>query len=369
MNTAFAVDEILVAGDSCRRFEDLNLPSEESLKDKLRNICGLFIRIVGAKIFLVHLTARDFLVKKIVSTDQESVTHAYWMHSFELVVSNSILAQICMTYLMLEELNRDLDFVKKAGEERIRARLGDRVYEEMKDKTAKDKVGIVDDNTNASTLPDPDDLIRCESDSFINYAAQNWAQHFEQGQLRYVDAQMQTALSLFSVRTPRFRRWFSSWTKSKIDAPSKMTRLIAASKVGLSSIVDTLIKHIDEKELNYRDQSGRTALHHACIHAHTDVVRSLLSCDRIDIDTGNKDGGTLLNIANRVGNVEKVKLLIQFDGLYPNTRDNTNLTPLHLEICTEGSNSTEGFDIFEQLGYPQIVRHISMLYSHICLEH
>ncbi|KAL2046727.1 hypothetical protein ABVK25_011599 [Lepraria finkii] len=314
MNIAFAIDESLEAGDSYERFDELDLPSEESFRDKLRSVCGLFVRIVDSKIFLLHLTARDFLVKELVNHRAESMSHAHWKHSFDLIMSNAILAKICMSYLMLEELNRALQF---------------------KNNTAT-RTKIHEEPACTIRVRDSETLVTHGSDAFLQYAARNWAQHFKHATARMSQTDLQAALELFNVQAPRFERWFSfsDGINAFDTGGTELTGLQAASWLGLSSVVDIYIQRKDE-DLNYSDESGATALSYASARAHKSVVQSLLGSGRITINTEHGCRKNALAIACKGGNHEKlevVKLLSLVDGINPNIRDERHRAPLHYAV-------------------------------------
>lgn len=44
-----------------RVLEDLELESEARTKILIRNLCGLFVRIIGERVYLLHQTAKEFL--------------------------------------------------------------------------------------------------------------------------------------------------------------------------------------------------------------------------------------------------------------------------------------------------------------------
>ena len=94
MNVAFSINE------TDRTEDDLDL--EPAIDSTIRGICGLFVRTVSSCVFLVHETAKEFLVKQ--AHERESVTDT-WKHCFDMVDSHSILASICIRYLMLHDFD------------------------------------------------------------------------------------------------------------------------------------------------------------------------------------------------------------------------------------------------------------------------
>lgn len=94
---------------------------DERFRRKLRDMCGLFVTIIGSKVYLLHQTAREFLIangstpsennnKILGDNDEEVRLHltrcGAWKSTFDLRESNQILLDICITYLRLG-VNRD----------------------------------------------------------------------------------------------------------------------------------------------------------------------------------------------------------------------------------------------------------------------
>lgn len=45
-----------------RSYKDLDLKAEKRFREHERDLCGLFVTIISSKIYLLHQTAREFLV-------------------------------------------------------------------------------------------------------------------------------------------------------------------------------------------------------------------------------------------------------------------------------------------------------------------
>ncbi|PWW79887.1 hypothetical protein C7212DRAFT_307548, partial [Tuber magnatum] len=77
--------------------EDYSSGSESTVKD----LCGLFVRIIDSKVYLVHQTAREFLIRGILPGKGN------WQYTLCPMDSSFILADICITYLSLEDFEQD----------------------------------------------------------------------------------------------------------------------------------------------------------------------------------------------------------------------------------------------------------------------
>ncbi|KAJ9480589.1 hypothetical protein VN97_g12962, partial [Penicillium thymicola] len=71
------------------------------LQRKLRQLCGLFVFTNNSKIYLIHQTAREFLIQK---ERLNNLNSAYWS---SLNDAEYQMAQICLRYLLMEDLEDD----------------------------------------------------------------------------------------------------------------------------------------------------------------------------------------------------------------------------------------------------------------------
>ncbi|KAH9208114.1 hypothetical protein DL95DRAFT_312447, partial [Leptodontidium sp. 2 PMI_412] len=90
-------------------FDDLDLEDLEDFVLRIRNQCGLFITVVDDKIYLIHQTAREFLVQKSIHLPAPSSgtsSSRTWQHSLNMAGSNRLLAWTCIRYLCFTEFDR-----------------------------------------------------------------------------------------------------------------------------------------------------------------------------------------------------------------------------------------------------------------------
>lgn len=100
----------LAIRSSHRCYREGELDPDERFRERLRNICGLFVVVVDSKIYLLHQTAREFLV--MADSQQESHkapgpsnTKSKWKHFLEPTESHQVLAEICLWHLRFSELS------------------------------------------------------------------------------------------------------------------------------------------------------------------------------------------------------------------------------------------------------------------------
>jgi len=98
MNVVFALY------DGHRSYDDLGLGPEERFRRDVRQICGLFVTIIGSKIYLLHQTAREFLVPTIKACASELATGVLrWKYSLKPQESHQTLPSICIQHLLFGE--------------------------------------------------------------------------------------------------------------------------------------------------------------------------------------------------------------------------------------------------------------------------
>jgi GPI inositol-deacylase-like protein len=94
---------LTIRGDH-RSFSDVDLQSEDRFRDTIRDICGLFVTIIDSRIYLLHQTAKEFLVQNDLEIHPESFHRDLkWRHSLRPADSHRVLTDICMRYLLFAE--------------------------------------------------------------------------------------------------------------------------------------------------------------------------------------------------------------------------------------------------------------------------
>jgi protein SERAC1 len=164
---------------------DLVFPFETHLK----SLCGHFIRVIKNEVYLVHATAREFLLEKITPNDNDDWNPIHnsdedesvqmrvtclpklaWQHSFSLVECHALLMEVCITYIYC---------------------LGKR-----------------------STVNELGETSRHTS-SFLNYAAKRWSIHFAEIKEAIRDRVKSSNLSYYHnlchPRFPGFQTWIQEF--------------------------------------------------------------------------------------------------------------------------------------------------------------
>ncbi|EMR89719.1 putative ankyrin repeat protein [Botrytis cinerea BcDW1] len=92
---------IKICYDGTQSFDDIHLEKSHRYPRMLRNLCGLFIQFVDSKVYLIHQTAKEFLV----ATESGLKSPGKWRYCLEPQESHKILAQICISYLYLSDFS------------------------------------------------------------------------------------------------------------------------------------------------------------------------------------------------------------------------------------------------------------------------
>ncbi|CAG9990107.1 unnamed protein product [Clonostachys byssicola] len=107
--------ELATGGQDAQTHDDLDLGLDgASIASRLRNLCGLFIYVDDSRIFLIHQSAKEYLVNihyPRLALD-ESRPHSQMVKS-----PNKLLANICVQYLSLKDFSYDLHDVNSNDKE------------------------------------------------------------------------------------------------------------------------------------------------------------------------------------------------------------------------------------------------------------
>jgi hypothetical protein len=226
--------------------------SPNGLDKKIRQLCGLFVFIKESKIYLIHQTAREFLVNK-----HDGFGNFHW--HLEQYKTDIQMTEICVKYLLMRDL------VTNSGES-----------------------------------------VR----SLLDYSAQNWADHFRDV-ASPEDEIVNSVWELYDVRTERFRLWFPKfWTTAMpYHQETKMKGLHLAAFNGHPGILCRLDVN-KTGAVDRVDGSGTTALQWACERGHLDVVQLLLE-KGADVNAQGGECGNALQAAAQGGHLEIVQLLLE----------------------------------------------------------
>lgn len=280
------------------RYEDLEMwPAEDSVS-VIKNACGLFLSVVDSKVYLIHQTAREFLLHEkqtIPSPSFRDSAQMTWKNSFYLAQSNLLLTHICIWYLQLANF--------KGGQ-------------------------VV---TLGELLPDKEIPRYKKTYSYLSYAAHHWAQHFTQAQT-LPDAALVDIVAFETCDTLSwsFVIWYSVLTEGRSFSrkyPMNATHLTIASCFGCVAVVKRLLEE-ECVQINSKDLTGMTPLTWAARHGHQEVVRLLLGREDVQINSKDYYDWTPLLSAAANGHEVVVRLLLEQEDVQANLKDWTGATAL-----------------------------------------
>ena len=297
MSVAFALRE------NHRSYGDLNLRSEERFRENVRDLCGLFVTIIDLKIYLLHQTAKEFLVQNTPANDRKSVQSNFkWKYSLRPQESHRILAEICIWHLLFGEF----------------------------------ETHPLNVNTSMSHYVD--------GHVFLDYSAKHWTVHFNKSHIK-ANAVIQSLLRICDASSNSCMTWFRIyWTSTHTDFPENFTTLMIASYFGLEAVVKRLLG-LDGIDLNSQDGTyKRSALSWAAGNGFDVIVKLLIKGPTwngivklpfrkgAEVDSADRYGRTALSYAVWNGHVATVKLLLRA-GARVDSADEIGGTPLSYAIC------------------------------------
>jgi ankyrin repeat protein len=306
MNLALALKE------SHRSYGDLDLRPEERFRNDVRDFCGLFVTVIDSRIYLLHQTAKEFLVQTAAMKPPKPIYgNLEWKGSVRLQESHRILGDICIWHLLFTEF----------------------------------ETGPFDGSGPLSQY--------VEDHIFLDYSAKHWAAHLRELQVGIQDAMTESILKICDTRSRRWPTWFRVyWTSTDTDFPSGFTILMVASYFGLGTVVRHLLK--TDVDLDSRDSTyERSALSWAAGNGFDVVVKLLIKAAGIGlkrfklpfgkgavVNSVDTHGRTPLSYAVWNGNVAVVKLLIKA-GARADLEDHIGGTPLSYALCNGNKELVE----------------------------
>jgi len=209
-----------------------------SVESTVKDICGLFVRVIDSKVYLIHQSAKEFLIKRPTTTiPAESST---WKQSLCPIESSLTLAKSCTYYLLFAVFETDPLVPASSG-----------------NKTKIDRYA--------------------EEHVFLDYAAKHWATHTLEAKMWEGDEFSPSALEVLNGPA-RLLTWFLVY-KTAVSGcscnPKNATRLAVASYIGLDRAVELLIEKGDD--VNGRHDLYDSALNAAAWREHSSIVKLLLN--------------------------------------------------------------------------------------------
>jgi hypothetical protein len=215
-----------------KSIKDLEHPPLEFAKT-VKNLCGLFVRIIDSKVYLVHQTAREFLIKGAFSGQGR------WQYTLSAVDANFMLADICMSYISLQDF-------------------------------ARDRVALLDwrESTRVEAV---------QKYAFLHYAANHWFHHLRDSHHRQGELFEFTKL-ICERGSTRCLTWLRVYWESEryYPFPQDFSHLMIASWLGQRMAVERLLAGED---VNAQSEVYGTALNVAALRNDEGITRLLVQND------------------------------------------------------------------------------------------
>ena len=243
-------------------------PDERHLKKHIRQWCGLFVFIQDSKLFLIHQTAKEYLLSKNLHASFDARN---WRSSLTLTEVEVEMANLCTMYLCMT--NTDDEF---------------RTLQEHRSQTQK------------------------AGETFFTYCAEYWGSHLQDQDITndHNDHRLlKRVLKLYIVSSNLFRSWFfRAWQAYRPweSAPDVLSQHVIAFN-GHTAILAYCYRMYGF-DLEARDEDRRTALFWAAERGHESVAEWLLSRGADANTRGTRS--TVLHTASENGHGKVVQILL-----------------------------------------------------------
>ncbi|KDN66640.1 hypothetical protein CSUB01_11417 [Colletotrichum sublineola] len=244
--------------------EDLDL-DHENLESHIRQLCGLFVFVNDNRIYLIHQTAKEFLITHNIPFSQGGNS---WKQSLYVPYSNMIMTQVCVQYLSLRDIKDD-------------------------------ELPPVTRHLLTNHTPYP----------FLNYSAVHWPAHLRDAHPLQKEVQDQI-LNLYGEQNPRFETWVLPLCKGNRIAHDigGITNVFVAVLNCHDEVLSQLLTW-DDSEIDYQGRTGQTPLYWACTKGYDKIVQILL-IHGADISTQGGLFGNALQAASSSGHENITQILL-----------------------------------------------------------
>ena len=303
MSIAYATNERHISKEDIASFDELNVDIEENFRYRVRNLCGLFVSVVNKKIYLIHQTAREFLISRPMAGDI-SAGHDFgkqsWEYSLSLMESNLRLLKICVTNILVQSSNNS-----SMGPHAVIGQgdsISDVVNHEFLDSLTRREV-----RTLALSKPHA---------GFLEYAANHWLSHYHGASDAVSDQLLEQVSKLCDTQSQIFAVWY--WIQYDValqQTPTLLTLFLFLTSFSLDAIAILLLDR-GVFAINTQDRCGRTLLFCSAQEGRLELLKTLIGREGVDVHRRIVHGRTPLSIASERGHTEVARFLLNktFDG-------------------------------------------------------
>lgn len=258
---------------------------EDHLQRQIVHWCGLFVFINHGRLYLIHQTAKEFLLgEQGLSREDTS-----WKHSLDASGIESLMTYICVEYLLLPEVVRAGKYVAHG----IKLLSLEIQYDDV-------LRALHDIEENADPI-----------ESFVLYTASFWASHVRNVNL-FLDSRAAARVErLYTIEKMALDRWLKIfWAEHKKmgELPYEPSLLCISAINGHNWMIEKLLSN-RTIDIDQVDSTEHTPLMWAAEFGHESTVEFLLN-SRADIKFRNKYQMDAFQIAAREGHKNVVELLL-----------------------------------------------------------
>lgn len=319
--------------------------AQPNIQETLEGVLGPLVRIWDHRIYLVHQSLKEYL--QTLPNDLGSAlagTYGVDQHKADL-----LLAESCVSYLMLEEFNRDM-FLSELPD------IEDSPTSAVTDPTNTEQINnpwMGFDLEEDLMFKDPAelDIDTCvtigKEYAFFDYAARHWATHFASASLVSSPGLRRSVVQLLDAKACRGSNWLRYyWRHNEPDLPYPVDfgPIATASYFGHSIILKSLLSD----GLANITGTGIRAMYWASRMGHCDVLDLLLQ-EKVNPDTRFADGQTALATATRFNRIYVVQRLLEDEGFIPELNEYRVNAATHGRTPLLIASSNGSLDIVRQL--------------------
>jgi hypothetical protein len=249
---------------------------QEGLGDRIRDWCGLFVFVNHSRIYLIHQTAKEFLVQGDLTITQSS-----WKQCLNLTEVEKEMIRICTEFLRLKDVGSTAQSLMQ------RFNTSTRIDD------------VLDENSGV--------------ESFLAYSTEYWPSHLLDAHLPINDPLMSVILQMYDTTSALYTQWFTIfWQEIRYwrEKP-QMNKIRLAALLGHDKVLEVVLRE-NRSDVNLADNAGQTALGWASEFGHEQVVRLLLQAGAgVNAAGGGGYSGTALQRASENGHEQVVRLLLE----------------------------------------------------------
>lgn len=275
---------VLHIDDHTRTLADLDLEDDERSGKMARGLCGFFVCVVGNKLLIIHQTAREYLQEH-----PENVL--VWKHSFDPILSETILTRCCIFYIRCKEF--EMDPPARNRDYSSAHFYGHYEYDNEDNEPPKPPLSFAFEVQSLK-----------ESSPFFHYAATKWPSHYEDS---YTDEFEELAIDLCKPNSRYSLAWFVFFENNRapgiwVIPDARFCPLMVAVKASLEELIPKFAS-----EINYSLDNGTTGLMMAT-QAEGDLLYKLLQAGA-DFEASDRDGWRAMHYAVSAGDSWNVDVL------------------------------------------------------------